>query len=48
MLMLLWQLLHCIRLQLGTYTNADNIGADGSEGAENVALDDTDSDTSEW
>ena len=32
--------LHYITLQLGTYTNADNIGADGSEGAENVALND--------
>ena len=50
MLMLIWQLLHCITLQLGTYTNvdADNIGADDSEGAENVALNDTDSDTCEW
>ena len=41
--------LHYITLQLGTYTNADadNIGADGSEGAENVALDETDSDSGE-
>ena len=50
MLTLIRQPLHCITLKFGTYTNADtdNTGADGSEWAENVALNDTDSDTCEW